>query len=434
MTALASRAREFLVRRFGAELPAGAFATLALRVAHAALEFLALLLLARLLGAAAFGVYAVAIACANVLGVPAAAGFDRLLVREVAALVAVNRGDGRLGGILRLATRVVLASSCMLALLLAAVAMFVVEDAALRPALLLAAVLLPLVAFARLRQAAVQGLGHVPAGTVAETVVQPLSLLLLAALAFAVLDFERIATNAVFTHLAAALIAFVSGLLVMRRLWPRECRGAAPLYETRRWLGAAAPLMWLLGMNTIMTNADTILLGWLGDATDAGPYRVASQMAMLVTFPTTAINLAVAPTLARLYATGQLLALWEQTLRASRMSLLAALPIALTLLAAGGPLLGLFGAEFGEARAALAVLTVGYCAIAFSGAAGYLLIMTRHEKLTAWVFTLAACLNVAGNFLLIPRFGLAGAAVATGISATLMSLALLHFARRLFRR
>src|SRR3990170_4244281 len=137
-----------------AELPSGALTTLSFRVIHVGLEFLTLLLLAKLLGVAAFGVYAIAMSCAMVLGVPAAAGFDRLLVREVAALRAAERW-GALRGILRRSTQAALASSTLLALALAGFAQWAGISAALRAALLLAAVFLPLVAFARLRQAAV---------------------------------------------------------------------------------------------------------------------------------------------------------------------------------------------------------------------------------------------------------------------------------------
>jgi O-antigen/teichoic acid export membrane protein len=433
MNGFAVRAREFLTHQFAAELPAGAFATLALRVSHAALEFLGLLLLARLLGAAAFGTYAIAIACANVLGVPAAAGFDRLLIREVAALRAGRRWSA-LRGLMRRATQVALGSSTLLALTVAAVARWAVHDARLQPALMLAALLLPLVAFARLRQAAVQGLGHVPTGLFPETTVQPVLMLLLASLAFIAMDVPRTGANAVALQCVAAMVAMLVGVWLLRALWPAEATRTEPSYETSRWFTSATPLMIMLGMNMLLINADTIMMGWLIDEELAGQYRVAVQISALVGFPMTAINMAVAPNLARDFALGDMATLCRNTLRASRWALLSALPVTLVLLAGGRILLGLFGAEFVGVYPALVVLAMGWLVNSLAGATGYLLIMTKHEWLAASIFTIAALANVMANYLLIPKYGASGAACATAGSLALLGFGFWTCARRLFFR
>lgn len=417
------------VTRFSADLPVGALATFSFRVIHVGLEFLTMLLFANLLGVAAFGVYAIAMSCATVLGVPAAAGFDRLLIREVAALRAAERW-GALRGILQRATQAALASSALLALALAGFAQWVWGAASLRDALWLAAVLLPLVAFARLRQAALQGLGRVPSGLFPETIVQPASALVLAALAFSASGLPRVGANAVAVQVAAALIAMIVGVLLLRRAWPSAAKSVAPTFETARWLGSAAPLMWMLGMNMVLVGADTIMLGWMLDESIAGKYRVAAQMAMLVSFPMTAINLAVAPILARSFSLGDSSQLRQSAAKASRWSLLAAAAIAFPLLVTGRWLLGLFGGEFVDAYPALAVLSAGYLVSSASGAAGYLLIMTRHERAAAWIFSGAAIVNVVANYLLIPPFGALGAAVATAGSVALVAIGLWFFSRR----
>jgi O-antigen/teichoic acid export membrane protein len=352
-------------------------------------------------------------------------------VREVAANHAGERW-GLLRGVLRCATQVAMASSAVLALVLVAVATWVVEDASLSRALLLAAVYLPLVAFARMRQATLQGLGRVPQGLLTETIVQPATLLMLAGVAFTAGGLPRSGANAVALQIASAVFAMLIGVWLLRRLWPAPARSAAPEYQTSRWLGSAAPMMWMLGMNMLLVSADTLMLGWMMDEAVAGQYRVASQVAMLVSFPMTAINLAVAPSLARSYALGDLAALRQNAARAARWSLFAAVPIALLLVLAGPLLLGLFGPDFSIGYQPLLILAAGYVVNSFSGAAGYVLIMTRHENLAAWIFTAAAVANVLANYWLIPGFGMSGAAMATAASVSLVSLGLWCFARHHF--
>jgi O-antigen/teichoic acid export membrane protein len=228
-----------------AGMPKGAFATLSMRVTHVALEFLVLMLLARLLDKSAFGVYAVAMTCVALLGVPSAAGFDRLLVREVAANYAAERW-ALLRGVLRRATQVGLASSTLLALGLVAVAACVVRDRALSHAMMVAAMYLPLVVFARMRQAAMQGLGRVPQGMITETLVQPGTMLLLAATVFAVGGPSRSGANAVALQVASAVVAMLASIWLLRQFWPAPARSVGCEYQTSRWLGRAAPPIWMI--------------------------------------------------------------------------------------------------------------------------------------------------------------------------------------------
>jgi O-antigen/teichoic acid export membrane protein len=425
---VAKLTRDFLATRLGIHLPANAAAVLALRIAHLAFEFVILLFLARWLSAGDFGVYVVAMSCATVLGVPAAVGFDRLLIREVAALRSTEQWSA-LGGIRRRATQISLVASALLAAVLLVWAAWFAATPTLREALSMAAVLLPLVASSRLRQATIQGLGRVPLGMIPETLVQPAALLLLAGTAFLTVDGRADGALALQLQVVAAALAMLSGILILHRVWP--VRTHAPhTYDTRRWVQSALPLMWMLGMNMVLTSADTIMLGLMHSEDSAGRYRVAVQLAMLVSFPMTAINMAVAPELARLHACGERARLRAAAARASRASLLAGLAVAAVLGLVGSPLLGVFGTGFEAAYPALVVLALGYVVNAFSGSAGYLLIMTGRETTAAWIFTIAALANVGGNYLLIPAIGIMGAATATASTIALVAIGLWLSSRR----
>ena len=95
------------------------------------------------------------------------------------------------------------------------------------------------------------------------------------------------------------------------------------------------------------------------------------------------------------------------------------LPAAMLLIAFGDRLLAVFGAEFTRARTALTILVLGQIANVAAGHVGVLMTMTGHEKRVAATVSAAAGCNVILNFLLIPRFGIEGAAAATAISLIL---------------
>ena len=64
------------------------------------------------------------------------------------------------------------------------------------------------------------------------------------------------------------------------------------------------------------------------------------------------------------------------------------------------------------------------------GSVGQVLNMTGHEKDSAIGMAIGAIANVCLNFLLIPRWGASGAAVATGVSVAIWNIVLAAFVYR----
>jgi O-antigen/teichoic acid export membrane protein len=288
----------------------------------------------------------------------------------------------------------------------------------------------PLVALARVRAAALVGLGRVALGQLPEMLVLPLAMLcMIGALSLSSWP-ARSGPVAVSLYVLSAGIAFVAGALVLRQQLPEATRAVDPAYQTARWIRSAMPFVWMLGMNAIMINIDTVMVGILEGTNAAGTYRVASQMAMFVVFPLTCINMAFASPIATLYARGELQTLRSRAWTAARAVLIGALFIALLLVAIGKPVLGAFGTDFVAGYPALLILIAGYCLVAASGVAGYVLIMTKYEVEVAVIAAVGAGMNILGNLVFIPLWGINGAAAATALSTVAVSLAFAVLAYR----
>lgn len=407
----------------GGRLTEASFATLVLRSCYVCLEFICGIALARIFGASSYGAYAFAVSCVTLLAIPAALGFDRLLVREVANFTALGEWS-LLKGVLRRSTQIVLTTSVALAAV-AACGILIFEpvtETTMSAALLAGISAVPLVAYARIRQAALQGLGRVPLAQLPETIVQPGLVLVLVLISHSYLTSMNATYLPVFLYVAATAVVCVFGAMLLFGSVPLAVRQVVPRYRTREWLQQAIPFVWMLSMNAIVTHVDTIALGVLRGPVDAGVYRIASQMAMLVAFPLTAVNMASAPAIAALYAKQDMRGI-KQLARQAAMAILAlSLPLVLILVAFGDALLGLFGSEFKEGYRALAILSTAYLVNAGAGTSGYLLIMTRHEKTAALGFTLAAILNIGGLVILVRIWGITGAAIATSASVVFVSI------------
>jgi O-antigen/teichoic acid export membrane protein len=85
-------------------------------------------------------------------------------------------------------------------------------------------------------------------------------------------------------------------------------------------------------------------------------------------------------------------------------------------------ILTLFGTPTEAAAFTLVVLAVGQTITASTGPVGYLLTMSEYERLVTANTIAVSILNVILNYVLIARFGIVGAGLATGTSLALLNL------------
>lgn len=70
----------------------------------------------------------------------------------------------------------------------------------------------------------------------------------------------------------------------------------------------------------------------------------------------------------------------------------------------------------------LVILSTGLYLCSIATSVGFLLTMTNHEKDATWIVALSALLNVILNAILIPRYSINRAALATTISTLIMNV------------
>ena len=167
------------------------------------------------------------------------------------------------------------------------------------------------------------------------------------------------------------------------------------------------------------------MLGIFADAADVGVYRVAYQGASLVNLTLFAIGLTVEPAIARMQAQKDKQRLQEIVQFTGRMAFGISLAMTLFLVAFGPELITVvFGAEFSASYLPLAILCGGQVALAYAGWAVLILNMSGNERITARITAYAAVANIIANLMLIPPFGLYGAAIATASTIVLWKIGL----------
>jgi O-antigen/teichoic acid export membrane protein len=180
--------------------------------------------------------------------------------------------------------------------------------------------------------------------------------------------------------------------------------------------------MLIAGMNFVMTWTDTVVLGVYRSADEVGIYVAAMRLATLVSFILWAGNSILAPKYATLYSNDRIDELQSLVLTITRfMAFLAAFPLIVFLLFAS-QLLSIFGPEFVFGETSLIVLSIGQFVNTAVGSVGYLLMMTGNEWTFNNIFFAGVILNLILNILLVPSFGIAGAAVATTTSMVIWNI------------
>jgi O-antigen/teichoic acid export membrane protein len=409
----------------------GSVGILLLRITSTGLSFVTSIILARLLGANEYGVYAYSLAWVLLLVMLAVMGLDKLLVRNISAYK-TRKEWGKIAGLIRRSNQAVCFTSCALILSAAFAAWLLIHPN--NPTTLhsfwLALLLIPVLSFTRLRQSILQGLKKVILGLIPETVIQPILFLIFLGTMHIALNKLLSAQWAIagFVFAYAVSLAVLSYLL--KKALPPALQKIAFSYETRLWIRSTLPLFLIEGMAVISARADIIMLGALKPSEMAGIYNITYRGAELIAFVFNSVNMVLAPTIASLYATSEIDTLQRVITWTTRSVLLISLPVTIFFIFFGNFFLSLFGQEFMKGHMSLCILSIGQMINVAMGSVGFLLVMTGHERKAAIGIGIGAVFNVILNAFLIPKFGMEGAATATSISVIVWNLLLAHWVYR----
>lgn len=389
-----------------------------MKVGSLGIAFITNVLLTRTLGADGYGAYVYAFTWAGFLSILPGLGLAEYVIREVAVYQAKSEW-GLLQGLLRWSNFVTLLLATATAILSAIGGWVLGIDTQSSTfwVFCIALFVIPIGNLTALRQAAMKGLNWVVLGDFPELLVRPILFIALISIAHLVLGNGLSAVWAMGLYIVSVSFSYAIGAWLLQRALPEAAKVATPVYQSGVWLRSTLPFLMVVCMFVINQQTDVLMLGAIKGVEAAGIYTVVLRGAQLIQFALSAVCSATGPTIANLYATQNISQLKRLMRGSTRLLVAGSLAITLTLILFGHLFLGIFGSEFVQGRAALTILAIGYFLDASTGGlAGLMLIMSGNERDIASATGVTAGLNVALNALLIPQWGLEGAAIATTIS------------------
>ncbi len=411
----------------------GSISAFTIQGAAIVLGFLSGLALARWLGAEAYGIYTYVVSWLTVLGTVAALGTEMFMVKQTAVLEKQNKGLFKGAFLFNIA---VVASSSVIVAALSGVYVYVVNpllgkfsvkllaQPVVQYLMLVTLIGLPFVALARTYEGTLRGGKHIISSQLPEMLLKPLFFLLLTGIFWWAGGRSISLQTVVYLQLGITILTLFGYLTVHRRKYNALLRGELPVYEQRLWFRGMMAFYAISLLSIINTRADILLLGSLATSADVGIYNIAARLADVPKTILIAANIAMAPVMAELYAAKNQIALQKLLTRSVRLITLAGLPIVVFYLLGGRWLLSFWGAEFESGYYALVIMGFGQLYNLASGSVGIVLMMSGYAQWVSYGLGVGTVVNVALNFLLIPQYGLMGAAIASAITIVVWNLLL----------
>lgn len=201
----------------------------------------------------------------------------------------------------------------------------------------------------------------------------------------------------------------------------------------KKILSISIPMLMTSAMTFIIGQTGVLVTGMFRSEAEIGYYAIAVKLATLTTFILSAINSIAAPKFSELFHSGKTDELFYIAKKSAKLIFWTSSPILIGLIIFGKPVLSLaFGQDFKTAYPPLVLLVVGQFVNAISGSTGYFMNMTGNERIFKNIILTSAIINVLLSFILIPRMGIIGAAIAATISLVLWNAVTLIYIKTKF--
>jgi O-antigen/teichoic acid export membrane protein len=395
----------------------------AIRIVSAGIAFISQVFLARWMGSFEYGIFVLVWVTMVIAGNVSCLGFHTSVIR----FIPEYREKGMLAelrGILIASRLFVLVASSAIAAL-GALAVFLlaphIESYYVVP-FILGFICLPMIALSDL----LQGLSRANAWAVFALsptyLVRPVLILVLMAAAL-VAGYTADARTALIVAIAATYITTIWQLVGVTGRIDKKLPVGPRTVHFREWFAVSLPIFLVESFFFLLTNADVLMVGFFMEPDDVAVYFATVKTLALVHFVYFAVKAGVAQRYAA-YTHGdpeKLAAFARDTVS---WTFWPSLAMAIVVLALGEFMLMLFGPDFDAGYPLLFLLVVGVVARSAVGPAESLLTMTGNENICAFVYAMTLALNIALSVLLIPAFGLWGAAIATTVSMVFEAAAL----------
>jgi O-antigen/teichoic acid export membrane protein len=382
---------------------------------------------ARALGTAGFGLYLLALAVSTFLAEACDLGLDYGVLRFGA--IARGVGDsGRLRAVVRRGLLGAFAAGSLASVLLISGATLVARAFGkpdMIPVLVPLAVAIPFTGTAEVGRAALRGMGRAAPSVASDSLVTPgLRLAMVLVALHIAADPPHVAVAYTITEVVALLATLGMLLRVLAR------QGRPGRRRWRSWTKVRTPGLFRyslpMSLNRLLlyTNNQTevLVLGLMRPAGPVGVFGVARRLSMLVGSLLASITVLFNPMVADLHHKRDHAELDRLFGTATRWLFTFGFPLCLIEIGFSRDLLHVFGEGFSGGAAALSILALGQLVNVGTGTVAGVLAMIGRARMSVLNSVFFLGLSLVLDFLMIPPWGILGAAIANATSLAAVNM------------
>lgn len=216
--------------------------------------------------------------------------------------------------------------------------------------------------------------------------------------------------------LGFVIVAIVTSIQVFFAFKKNKDIKTSITFSYRNILSKSSPMALSAVSYFLMQSVDIILLGKFVNFDMVAYYAVAVKIATASSLGLQSVNIAIAPKIAKIYNNGEIISLKKIIKNSVRLTVVLSLPALIILGVFASFFLNLFGSEYVAAKQALWILLLGQLCNTLCGPIAIYMNMTGKQNELHVILLFGLLINIVLNWILIPLYGMRGAAFATAIS------------------
>lgn len=233
-----------------------------------------------------------------------------------------------------------------------------------------------------------------------------------------------------YTFLAFALSIVLIVLIEFIVVYESKIHKTPKIISSKSLLKTASPMLFSGLLLYLLNWTDVIMLGIMTNEKEVGIYNIAYKIGSVGFLVIVSVSTIITPKIAALYGSGNLKELQKLIHSSTRLISILTIPLVLVLVIGSDFILSFFGENVIEGSTTLIIVSIGVLFSAIAGNVDQILNMTNNQIVLRNITIISFFINIIFNFILIPYYGIRGAAIASLISNVFINSVCLYYIKR----
>ena len=240
----------------------------------------------------------------------------------------------------------------------------------------------------------------------------------------------------ILAYILSIFIAFLTALLICRKILFKEFERKTLTNKVKKesildLFSYSWPLVFSAMLANLFSWMDSFFVGYFKTVTDVGYYNVATTLSNLFSLTPAILMSIFYPLAIREFAKNRIGLIKDISEHLTKWILIVNLPLFIIVVLFPGAIINLlFGSAYLVAENALRILAVGALVMSILTISVDLISMKGKSKTILINIIIVSIVNLILNFILVPRYGIDGAAVSASISLIILGTVLTFESRR----